>query len=298
VTLDQSVRSEARVKMSGLRRVGGVATDVACLTLGRRQVVRAARFALRRATLDVPNNMNTNGEKLLQRWIFDLLPNGRKVHVLDVGANVGEWSASMLAAAQRVGRLDDLDLHAFEPASDTFACLSERLNDMGASLNHVAVSDTTGSSLLHIMGPTAGTNSLHAAPVMCEAVSTESVSTVTLADYVARSGLPNIGLLKIDTEGHDLAVLRSGRILFADHRVSVTQFEYNWRWIKARSFLSDAFDLLCDAGYRIGKLTPRGVEFYPGWDPDLETFVEGNYVAATPECATKIPAVSWWKRPV
>ena len=41
--------------------------------------------------------------------------------------------------------------------------------------------------------------------------------------------------------------------------------------------------------------TPRGVEFYRGWDSDLETFVEGNYLACAPEIATRLPSVAWWK---
>jgi hypothetical protein len=53
--------------------------------------------------------------------------------------------------------------------------------------------------------------------------------------------------------------------------------------------------LLQPLGYKLGKLTPRGVEFYAHWDPDLETFVEANYVACLPEIAAKLPVVSWWK---
>jgi len=49
------------------------------------------------------------------------------------------------------------------------------------------------------------------------------------------------------------------------------------------------------AGYRLGKLTPFGVEFYPWWDPELESFVEGNYVALTARAVAMVPAVSWWK---
>ena len=65
----------------------------------------------------------------------------------------------------------------------------------------------------------------------------------------------------------------------------MAQFEYNHRWILGRFFLRDAFELVQAFGYRVGKLTPRGVEFYPGWDPELETFVEGNYVACAPAAA-------------
>ena len=282
--------------MSTFHRAGATATDIACFALGRRQVVRAARFVLRRASLDVRNDMRTNGEQRLQRWILDLFPHGRKMHVLDVGANLGQWSASMLAAAQQAGRAEDLDLHAFEPSSYTFARLAKTLGSQRVSLQQSALSEQSGSSILHVMGPGAGTNSLHAPPASWTDTSTEDVATTTLEEYADGAGLDNIALVKIDTEGHDLAVLRGAGRLLTEQRICVAQFEYNWRWVGAKSFLCDAFQLLGPAGYRLGKLTPRGVEFYPGWDADLETFVEGNYVAAIPRVAAQLPAVTWWKR--
>src|SRR6202042_3792854 len=123
----------------------------------------------------------------------------------------------------------------------------------------------------------------------------ETIRVTTLDSYAAESRVPWFALVKIDTEGHDLAVLRGARGLLAGHRIAVVQFEYNHRWVFARAFLRDAFDLLGGFGYQVGKLTPVGVEFYPGWDPDLETFVEGNYVACGPVAAERLPAVRWWK---
>lgn len=281
--------------MSAFRRFGAIATDFACLTLGRRQVVRTTRFMLRRASLDLSNDMRTNGEERLQRWILDLFPQERKVHVLDVGANVGQWSASMLTIARHEGRAEDLDLHSFEPSSYTFARLSEALERHRVNLQQVALSERSGSSLLHVMRKAGPTNSLHALPVMPPNTTTEDVVTTTLEEYAADVGLDNIALVKIDTEGHDLAVLRGAGRLLTEQRIRVVQFEYNWRWIAARSFLYDAFRLLDPLGYRLGKLTPRGVEFYPQWDPDLESFVQGNYVAAIPKVAARLPSVAWWK---
>jgi FkbM family methyltransferase len=281
--------------MSTFHRVGATATDLACFAVGRRQVVRAARFVLRRASLDVRNDMRTNGEELLQQWLLDLFPRGRRMHVLDVGANVGQWSTSMLAAARLAGREEDLDLHAFEPSSYTFARLSEALGAHRVSLQQSALSERSGSSTLHVMAPGAGTNSLHALPARQTNISTEDVATTTLDEYAGGAGLDDIALVKIDTEGHDLAVLRGAERLLAEQRICVVQFEYNWRWVGGRSYLYDAFNLLDPAGYRLGKLTPRGVEFYPGWDADLETFIEGNYVAAIPRIAAQLPVVAWWK---
>jgi FkbM family methyltransferase len=281
--------------MSALRRAATSGTDLACRAVGRRHVVRAARFVLRRACLDVPNDLRTNGESALQRWALGLSPSGRDIHVVDVGANVGRWSDAMLAAARQAGRLSDLDLHAFEPSSYTYARLSEALQGQRVSLHQTALGDQTGWSTLHELAPGAGTNSLHVPHRIPDGTMTQDVATTTLDAYAECTGLEHITLVKIDTEGHDLAVLGGARRLFADQRITIAQFEYNHRWVYSRSFLYDAFELLEPLGYCLGKLTPCGVEFYRGWDADLETFVEGNYVTCTAEAAGRLPSVAWWK---
>jgi FkbM family methyltransferase len=281
--------------MPALRRAAATATDLACHIVGRRQVVRTSRFVLLRARLDLPNDTNTNGEASLQRWVLDLSAHGDRVHIVDVGANVGQWATAMLAAAREAGRLGDLDLHSFEPSSFSFARLSEALCEQRVSLIRAALSERSGSSTLHVVAPGAGTNSLHKPPDVLGYVSTEEVPIMTLDAYAEHTGLDCISLVKIDAEGHDLAVLRGAGRLFTERRISVAQFEYNHRWVYARFFLRDAFDLLEPLGYRIGKLTPFGVEFYPRWDADLETFVEGNYVACEHRVAERLPSVTWWK---
>lgn len=281
--------------MYTLRRAAATATDLACRAAGRRHVVRAARFVLWRARLDVPNDLRTNGESSLQRWVLNLSLPGQEIHVIDVGANVGRWSVAMLGAAQESGRSDDLRMHVFEPSAYTFECLAATLRGQKVKLARMAMSDGSGSSLLHVIAPAAGTNSLHAPHGAPSGVRTEEVITTTLSSYAEQAGLDELALVKVDTEGHDLVVLRGARQLFAEQRISVVQFEYNHRWIYARSYLRDAFELLEPLGYRVGKLTPAGVEFYPAWDAELETFVEGNYVACRQAIAEQLPSVRWWK---
>ena len=92
----------------------------------------------------------------------------------------------------------------------------------------------------------------------------ENVVTTTLDSYAEQSCVARFTLVKIDAEGHDLAVLRGAHTLLSEHRIAVAQFEYNHRWIFGRFYLRDAFEFLLPLGYRVGKLTPRGVEFYPG----------------------------------
>jgi FkbM family methyltransferase len=280
--------------MTAVRRVAAFATDVTCHAVGRRNVVRTARFVLSRARLDYPNDLSTNGESALQRWILQSLPTGEQIHVVDVGANVGRWSTSMMAAASKAGHETDLRLHVFEPDSLAFAQLTKALDGTQARISKTAVSDRPGTSLLHVVAPGAGRNSLYPVPGTSK-TTPEKVGTITLDSYAEQRGVARFALVKIDAEGHDLAVLRGARTLLAEHRIAVAQFEYNHCWVVARFFLRDAFEFLLELGYKVGKLTPRGVEFYPGWDADLETFVEGNYLACDPEVAAGLPAVTWWK---
>jgi FkbM family methyltransferase len=281
--------------MLTLRQTVVATTDLVCRVAGRRQVVRGARFVYRRACLDVPNDMRTNGELWLQRQVLGLSEPGQTLTVVDAGANVGRWSAGMLGAARQAGRLGDLDLHAVEPSSYTFERLSQMLARQPVSLVRLALSEQSGTSTLHVLAPGAGVNSLHRPPGAPAGATCEEVPTLTLDDYAGNARLERIGFVKIDAEGHDLAVLRGARELLDAQRITIAQFEYNHRWVYGRFFLRDAFELLQPAGYRIGKLTPKGIEFYPAWDAELETFVESNYIACTEWAAQRLPSVQWWK---
>ena len=277
------------------RRAAAYVTDATCRLIGREAVVRASRFTLNYARRDQPNDMRTNGELELQRWAMRLSEPGHTVNVLDVGANVGEWSMGMVYRARAENRIEDLRLYAFEPSLYTFRCLQSNLSGYCATPCRLAMSDVCGSSVLHIVGPGAGTNTLVRESSTGLYLAEEGVPVSTLDDFTAQVGINSIDLVKIDTEGNDLAVMRGAGQLLSGRRIKILQFEYNHRWIYARSFLRDVFEYLLPLNYTIGKLTPAGVEFYSGWSPILETFIEGNYVACAVEIAQRIPSVRWWK---
>lgn len=97
--------------MPNTHRTATFAVDVMCRLAGRRNVARAARLALHRAHADFCWwDMRQNGEYALQGWILDVLPRGGRMHVIDVGANVGKWSRPFLDLAESRGRLYEVDL--------------------------------------------------------------------------------------------------------------------------------------------------------------------------------------------
>ena len=241
------------------------------------------------ARLDVANDMENNGERSVQRVALSGATNG-KLTIFDVGANVGEWSEAMLSAASPS---DSLEIHVFEPTSATFAALSRRLGaNAHVKLVNQGASDIPGRKEMIIAGSGLGTNSLHGERDKAQAV--ELAEFTTVDEYCKREGISAVTLLKIDTEGHDLAVLRGAKEMFGRHAIGMAQFEYNQRWIDSRSLLRDAFELLLPLGYRLGKVTPRGIEFYPQWHFELESYREANLLACTPEWAVRLPQVKWW----
>jgi FkbM family methyltransferase len=264
--------------------------------IGRRNLVRGARFLLNYGRRDLPNQMESNGEWLVQDTVL-AAAGSRNLTVFDVGANIGAWSHRLLT----VGRADGVTLrvHVFEPAAATFERLTRNLlpafgNDVVAV--NCAASDRNGRGTLFKVHELDGSNSLHGLAGSTEGLTPEAIEVRTLDDYCRSAAVQTIDLLKIDAEGHDHLVLTGARGLLERQAVEVIQFEYNFRWIGARRFLKDVFDDLAPLGYEIGKVTPKAIEWYPTWSDELETFREGNYLAARPIWHQRFPSLAWWRR--
>src|SRR5687768_11844314 len=80
--------------------------------MGRRNLVRFARFLTNESRLDLNNEMTANGEFLVQDFIIRRANDHTNTVVLDVGANIGEWTHTLLS---RSGLGKPIHVHAFEP---------------------------------------------------------------------------------------------------------------------------------------------------------------------------------------
>ena len=252
---------------------------------GRRRLAQLARLVTNEVRRDGANDLRSNGERLVQR-AARTYPDPV---VLDVGAHFGEWSLSLLAAPGNVPKV-----HAFEPSAYSAARARAALDGV-AEEHQLALSEHAGSMELIVVHEGAGSNSLVPfADAGRASGDREQVQVSTLDAFCAERDLRRVTLVKIDAEGHDLAVLRGAERMLAEHRVDLVQFEYNHRWIDARAFLLDTFVLLQRHGYALAKVTPTGVEVYPHWHSELETFREGNYLAYLPAARPPLRAFAWW----
>jgi len=262
--------------------------------LGRRNLARVARFLTNTARLDVTNDLHGNGESLVQECVLQNFPSDHKLIVFDVGANIGEWSIQLLKLWRE---RPESCLYAFEPVSSTMAMLEANLKGITSTWRvtpvQLALSEKTGRTEMFVVKDGAGTNAL--VPDPSEAINrTESVQLSTVDDYCEAHGIDEIGLLKVDAEGHDLFVLRGARRLLERKQINVIQFEYTFRWVWSRATLFDVFEFAESVGYRVGKVTPKGIEFYDAWHPELEKFVECNYLFCRQDWVDKFPQLAWW----
>ncbi len=137
---------------------------------------------------------------------------------LDVGANIGEVAMHLARIVGRRGRV-----HAFEPVRAVYERLKLHVERNGLAgivqAHNVALAQRGGKAMIACPSSdqeNQGLGSLFGFGL--EALKrNEEVATTSLDDFVREQGIPRIDLAKIDAEGAELAILRGGEHVFADH---------------------------------------------------------------------------------
>lgn len=247
----------------------------------RRFFWRLGRRLYMTARSDFSNDPKTNGENRLQQEILNMLRR-RSVNpvIFDVGANIGDWTLSLIRYAQAIGSFNVLTLHAFEPVPSTFNTLSGRLqkyiNGRTIRCNKLALSCEDGET--YMFGkPNSGISSLHRG-IEHSQYDKIQIARKKVETYADENSIKEIHLLKCDTEGHDCEVIKGALGLLKNGKIWFFQFEYSHMWVYGKHYLKDVFDLIEGTHYKLSKVTPNGLEIYENWEPELERFFENNYV--------------------
>ena len=216
------------------------------------------------------------------RYLQEVIPKCEVV--FDAGAFEGHWAEEALSIK------NTLALHCFEPCAETFAKLQERLAahaNSDVSLNNIGLSDKPGTAEFHPFSNVRQASSLYirdgSPAALGEQSQPETVHLTTLGDYCRENAVTQIDLLKVDVEGHELAVLHGGETLFAENRIQRVQFEYSSANIHSRVFFKDLFGHLTGHGYHVFKVFPKHLRRIEEYKQDLDNFQYANYVAALPE---------------
>lgn len=148
---------------------------------------------------------------------------------IDAGAHHGEFTSLLLRALNRPV------IHAFEPAAEAFEALSlHHRRSPGVTLNHAALSDKAGTLELQTFDNTTLNSFLPLSEKgggqLGEPRGTgiQTAPATDLVSYAAHNHLAHIQLLKIDTQGYELHVLRGAEPLLAAGRVDSVLAELNF----------------------------------------------------------------------
>ena len=206
--------------------------------------------------LDNGGEADTSGERWLLNRLGTLLSDVAAPTIVDVGAHEGALARDILRAVPTAR------LHAFEPVAATFDVLEASLAGTGAVVSNMALGASTGTLTLHNHGVDGGSMHGSSYPELFRrfyGTSTGSVEVplTTLDRYCAEHAIQHIDLLKIDTEGHELDVLRGAAHLLCTGGVRLLLFEFNYTHIFSRTFLSDFFETLPD--FAFFRLLPTGL---------------------------------------
>ena len=212
-----------------------------------------------------------------ERFLARIAPQLRGGTVLDVGANSGSY-------ARMVTRLaPDAAVHAFEPHPRTFAALQARCAGGTIHAVNMAAGEAEGELELFDFaeadGSTQASLSREAVALFDGDMVTHRVTCTTLDRYLAQQGIGPVALLKIDTEGFDLSVLRGARAAIAARRFGLIQFEFIPANIATRVTMRDFFEAL--PGYDLHRLCLNGA-LLPLGPYDVkrcEIFVTQNLIA-------------------
>ena len=221
-------------------------------------------------------NIATNGERLfLQRMSARGLTN-----VFDVGANIGDWVAEVLHFSKTA------TVYCYEAIPTTYAELTANVTDPRAHVFNKALSNVPGALEFNA-------SNLSVVSSVYDVHRFDDTLTVTKVTVpaetgdaeCARLGIAHIDLLKVDTEGHDLTVLRGFDAMLARGAIDVIQFEYNIFTLLAREALFDFYEFLGER-YFLCRLLPRGLELL-AYERGLDNFSQSNWICVRKDLLTR-----------
>jgi FkbM family methyltransferase len=233
----------------------------------------------------------TNGEAFVQRTLIASNENVDHFCAIDIGANQGDWTLPLLdVLPAELASKEKTCIHAFEPVALTrqrlSAAVASRARGGLVKVHALALSDRSGRAKMGIVSSTGGRNSLVTTEL--EPSDVIEVETMTLAEFFSQHRIDRVQLVKVDAEGHDLAILKGAHQLLAAERIDVVQFEYNHAWVFSRAFLKDVFELVAGLPYAVARSRQHGIEVLDEWHPELERFFHCNYLLV------RKPALAWF----
>jgi len=224
-------------------------------------------------------NLRESGELF---FLKKILSNNAPCTIVDIGANVGNYTLT----AKKINK--NAIFHCIEPMPSNYNLLVKNTkNSMGGVINtyNLAIGENKGN--IKIFDYDSNKNTTHAS--LYKEVLTDihnsvnvkefSVSVISLDEFCNEKKIEKINLLKIDTEGHEYAILTGSKEMLEKKMIDIIHFEFNEMNTVSRVFFRDFF-LLLKNDFKIYRLLPNGVLPIKKYNPLMhEIFAFQNIVA-------------------
>lgn len=162
----------------------------------------------------------------------------------DVGGNVGDYSVDLRQA------FPTAVIFAFEPNINTYRVMVEKLAPLEIVCLNLGLSSRSDSTVMYtyeddlITGHASVYRDALSVLHRSNRIREVEFKSMTLDEFAEQHHVDFIDFLKIDTEGHEMDILRGATRMLAGNKIRVIQFEFNEMNIVSRVFLKDFYDLL------------------------------------------------------
>lgn len=210
-------------------------------------------------------------------FLVNYLAQNKEGIVMDVGANVGNYAKLLNSVNSKI------EVYCFEPHPATYKTLIENIVNLNIQSFNVGVGGQNGTLTLYDYEDRQGSEHASLYKEVIENIhggkSTEhNVEMISLDSFAKEKKISSVLLLKIDTEGHELAVLKGFKSYIKEHRIAAIHFEFNGMNVISRTFFRDFWELLSD--YDFYRMTRDGLILIEIYNPVYcEIFAYQNIVA-------------------
>lgn len=228
------------------------------------------------------NYRNTDIEKNGEHYLINLIFNyykstSEQLIIFDVGANVGNYSK---VVAERFE--SKATIYAFEPFSVPFKKLQE-LQKTNPTIKPypIGFSDKNEALIIHTSNEFSEIGGIYNRSFIFQDIphdQQEMCNFKTLDEFCNETKIAQIHFLKIDVEGHELAVLNGSKTLLNNSKIDIIQFEFGAGNHFSRTYFIDFYHLL-EKNYAIYRLLADGLIEISDYNSELEMQILTYYVA-------------------
>ena len=219
-----------------------------------------------------------SGEKAFIESYFSKLKKGA---VLDIGANIGNYSKNILKISP------DIQIYAFEPHPITYKKLTMSVVSKNFYPFNLAVGSKNSELQLYDYEDQDGSSHASIYKEVIEVIHKgkaikHDIKVVRMDNFLEGHSIDRIDLLKIDTEGNELAVLKGLGNWIQEGKIKAIHFEFNEMNVISRSFFKDFWDIL--PNYNFYRMVQDGLISIDQYNPvDCEIYTFQNILALIKE---------------